>query len=222
MPQGTNVKHSGRIGQSTPIAALKANPTFMKHLRDRIDSGPISNFCAFPTGTGFSGQDADEQVVVIARQHPIIFLPQFLTIIVLIVLAFILPSAVSGLGLEAGVTTAFSIGSFLMLMLAAMTLSFDVFIRWYFGVNIITNKRIIDVDYLNVMHHRFSETRLANIEDVTHKVIGILGMIFHYGTVYVQTAGSQNEFEFDNVPDPNLIQDALMDLLEIDRRNNGR
>jgi hypothetical protein len=222
MPVSNTENTSGRVGQSAPVANRTLSPTFMKQIANKIDVGSLSTFCAFPSGTNFSGQDDDEQVVLIVRQHPVVFLSQFLSIAAFIILAFILPGAVKNLGLSVGMSLAISTGLFIMLMLGAYTLSFDTFVRWYFGVNIITNKRIIDVDYTNVMSHKFSETRLEHIEDVTHKVEGILGMIFNYGTVYVQTAGSVNEFEFDNVTTPNIVQDTLMDLLELDEDIHGR
>lgn len=85
-------------------------------------------------------------------------------------------------------------------------------------MSIITDQRIVDVDFSNVLFHRFSEAQLEQIEDVTHTVAGIWGSIFDYGTVYIQTAGSKPEFEFINIPRPRDVQDTLLDLLEMKQK----
>jgi hypothetical protein len=220
MPQNDRVDLNQILVETAKPHSL--SPSFVQRIAPHLDASMMSKFSAFPAGTCFTGQDDNEQVVLIVRQHPAMYIAQFLSIIILIIMAFIFPSAVSKLNMSGGLTVAISIGSFIMLFLSAATLAFDTFIRWFFGANILTNKRIVDVDYTSVMSHKFSETRLEHVEDITHKVVGILGMIFDFGTVYVQTAGSQNEFEFDNVPHPAMVQDTLMDLLELDEDIHGR
>lgn len=224
MPQvivPTRVQQRETIAAATP-ALRSLSPKVLAAISENIDTNPLSNFCAFPHGTNFAGQDDDEHLVLILRQHPAVFLGQYLMILFLIILAFVLPGIWKTMNLGGVATVTLSTGTFLLTILVAMTFSFDVFIRWYFGVNLVTNKRVVDVDFTNVMSHRFSETRLEHIEDVTHKVVGILGMIFNYGTVYIQTAGSQNEFEFNNVIKPAIVQDTIMDLLELDQDIHGR
>jgi hypothetical protein len=87
-------------------------------------------------------------------------------------------------------------------------------------VNIITSDRIVDVDFSNILFHRFSEAQLENIEDVTHSPVGVFSSIFDYGDVYIQTAGENPEFEFKGVPRPRDIQDTLFDLMEM--KQNGK
>ena len=89
------------------------------------------------------------------------------------------------------------------------------FFKWFYSVNIITTQRIIDVDFINAFQHRFSEAQLEKIEDISHEHVGFLGSLFDVGTVYIQTAASNAEFEFQNIPRPRDIQDTLNDLLEM-------
>jgi hypothetical protein len=46
-------------------------------------------------------------------------------------------------------------------------------------------------------------------------VTGLLGSIFDFGSVYIQTAAAQPEFVFEFVPRPREVQDTLLDLLEL-------
>ena len=68
------------------------------------------------------------------------------------------------------------------------------------------------------MNHSMAEAQLERIEDVTHKQLGVIGSVFDVGSVYIQTAGAQNEIEFSNVPRPRDIQDILFDLLELKQK----
>jgi len=87
--------------------------------------------------------------------------------------------------------------------------------KWYFTVNIITDQRVIDVDFDNVLYHKFSEATLEKIEDVSHAPAGLLSSIFDYGDVFLQTAGTEPEFKFKGVPRPRDVQDTLLDLIEM-------
>ena len=95
---------------------------------------------------------------------------------------------------------------------------FLVFVFYYLNIQIITNLRIVDVDQVGLFHHVVSELHIDKIEDVTSEVHGIFGTIFHYGDVFVQTAGTVGKFEFTSVPNPSAIEKLILDLYE---QNSG-
>ena len=78
----------------------------------------------------------------------------------------------------------------------------------------------MDIDFNGVVNHRVSETQLERIEDVSHSPVGVWATIFDFGNVFIQTAGEQREFQFENVPRPRDVQDTILDLLE-EKQNNG-
>ncbi len=43
----------------------------------------------------------------------------------------------------------------------------------------------------------------------------MIGNIFSFGCVYVQTAGKQERFTFDDVPHPDKIEQLIQDLCEV-------
>jgi hypothetical protein len=91
---------------------------------------------------------------------------------------------------------------------------FLIFIIYYLNIQIITNLRIVDIDQVGLFSHRISELHIDKIEDVTSEVNGILGTIFSYGNIYVQTAGTKEHFEFSNVPNPAEIEKLILNLYE--------
>jgi hypothetical protein len=198
-----------------PKRFRKNGQSFLKRLASSPRTIGMHSFGVFPKDVTFASQDTGEDVILVVRQSPFVFIPQYIAVICVMISPLIFFSTLSALNLASGSVIALGIAGTIVAFLVAIAIAFDTFAKWFYSVNIITSTRIVDVDFLDVMHHRFSETRLGNVEDVTHKVAGVFGSLFDYGTVFVQTAGAKPEFEFDNVPRPRDVQDTLLDVLDL-------
>lgn len=170
---------------------------------------PLAAYCYFPDKVDFETRERKEKVVLLLRRHPItnvawilmavlmIFAPLTLSVFPIL---FFLPDnfqfiAVLGWYL---ITTAFVLENFL---------------TWFFNVNIITDERIIDIDFHNLIYKEVSDCKIDNIQDVTYKMGGVVRTIFNYGDVYIQTAAEVPAFEFLAVPVPNKVVRVLQDLM---------
>lgn len=200
-----------------PKKYSKAKMSFIDRISGDVSSSGSRVFCAFPPGVSFNGQDEGEDIVLMFRQHPASLLSKFLITFLLLLMALFSPAFLKALGFEAG--AGLSLGLSLIFFLISVTYATDSYLKWFFSVNIVTSDRIVDVDFSNILFHRFSEAQLENIEDITHSPVGILSSIFDYGDVYIQTAGQNPEFEFKGVPRPRDIQDTLFDLMEMKQEN---
>lgn len=89
-----------------------------------------------------------------------------------------------------------------------------IWIIYYLNIQIITSLRVVDISQVGLFSHVISELHIDKIEDVTSEVDGILGTIFDYGMVLIQTAGTQERFEFNNVPHPAQIEKIVLNLYE--------
>lgn len=98
---------------------------------------------------------------------------------------------------------------YLMYLMAGIM---TIWILYYLNYQIITNERLVDVDQKNLLFHSTTEIHIAQIEDVSSEIKGVLGNLFNYGHVYVQTAGTKTRFEFDYIPDPNAVVKQVLDL----------
>lgn len=87
------------------------------------------------------------------------------------------------------------------------------FLSWYFNVGVITNHRIVDIDFYNILYKEVSEANVSKVEDVTSTVGGFFGSFFSFGNVFVQTAGTEKNIEFLNVPNPTDIVSLINDLI---------
>lgn len=161
------------------------------------------------------GQDHDEVTQYVFRRSFITNLDWiFVTILLLLTpLAANTILVFAGSEVEEVITPffAFALNSFWYLF--TFGFAFQCFLNWFFNLYIITNKRIVDIDFLGFLYKNISETSLDNIEDVTSTVGGATRVIFNYGTVKIQTAGQQREFEFTDVSNPSKVRDIIADIV---------
>lgn len=181
--------------------------------RSFIANATIKNdhsFMSFPMNSDFHGREDGENIVLIIRSHWIVYLPQAISAVLVFLAPWILLALIPGLKS--------SIAMFLALLITGLisgiSIAIGAFLKWFYNVSIITDQRVIDLDFPNIMSHMMSEAQLDKIEDVSHKQLGLLGSFFDVGTVYVQTAGTSQNIEFQNVPRPRDVEDILVDLLE--------
>lgn len=80
---------------------------------------------------------------------------------------------------------------------------------YYMDIWVVTNKRIIDIDYQRLFDRNIAILRLDRVQDITTHVQGIVGTLLRYGSVNVQTAGSDKEFVIDQIANPEALRDAI-------------
>lgn len=180
--------------------------SFMENITLKNDH----SFKSFPKGLKFHGQEQEEQVILIIRSHWIIYVPQILLAILVLVLPWVLGAIAPVIFKSVIIFLSLLITS----LLTGASILVSAIVKWYYNVDMITDQRVVDLDFPNIMAHTMSETQLEHIEDVTQKQLGLLGSIFDVGTVYIQTAGSNQNIEFTNIPRPRDVQEILSDLLE--------
>jgi len=193
-----------------PKKFRKLDQSFLEHLQERNNSF----FNSFPKGLTFHGKEKDENIILVVRSHWIVYVPFISAAFLIILFPLLFGFMMSGL--------TNNIVLFLALFISCLTIALTIiiygFVRWFYNVNIITDQRIIDLDFTSVVSHSLAEARLEKIEDITHKQPGVIGSLFDVGTVYFQTAGATPEIEFNNIPRPRDVQDILYDLLESKKR----
>lgn len=192
----------------------KTGKTFVKRLAKSMNSGAFDSFSAFPPEVSFNGQDDKEDIILLIRKHPASYILKFFLFIALLFFPLLFLTIMKTLMGE-DMSYVLWIGSSLVFLLLALTVLMDTYFKWFYSVNIITTERIVDVDFNDVLHHKYAEAQLEKIEDVSHRPVGILSSLFDYGDVNIQTAGTKPEFVFDSVPRPRDVQDTLLDLLEL-------
>ena len=163
----------------------------------------------------FSQQD-DEKIYVVVRQHWIVLIKK-LVVWFIFALALALFRKYGLLWFPGLFDNDYGKVVTLFVQIYTLFLTLSLFLIWllyYLNVQIITSLRIVDIDQVGLFFHEVSELHIEKIEDVTSDISGILGTIFNYGDVFVQTAGTKDRFEFSDVPNPGAINKLVLDLYE--------
>lgn len=170
-----------------------------------------SSFTENPTGIYFAEQEQGEEILLLLRRHFITNLPWMLTALFFAILPISFPFAFATLPI-----TPPQPGTIALLLLFYYLVLFGFvlvkFTLWYFHTGIVTTRRLIDIDLHGILYRQVSETKNKNIEDVSYDQIGFVRSLFNYGDVHVQTAGAENNIEYDRVPRPSIVADIIGDL----------
>ncbi|MBU0979009.1 MAG: hypothetical protein ABIJ03_03115 [Patescibacteria group bacterium] len=206
---------------SQPMPQVERVRVVHKHRRREIDdyssvmklekpsSNPLSWFLPKPIRMGFSTQSAGESIILLLRQHPVTQIPWLLTVL----LASLIPAIFSPLQFMGFLPANFKMAVYLGWYLMVIGFTLESFLKWFFNVYIITDERIIDVDFISLIYKNISAAKIDKIEDTTATTGGFLASIFNYGTVTIQTAAEQREFEFERVPQPNKVITLINELI---------
>jgi membrane protein YdbS with pleckstrin-like domain len=170
---------------------------------------PFEAYCPRPMNVFFDSQERAEQVILLLRRHPVTQIPWILIAIGL----FFAPILFSLVPFFNFLPARFSVAALILWYLLVTGFVIESVLTWFFNVYIITDERIIDVDFLSLIYKNISAAKIDNIEDVTAETGGAVRSIFNFGTVKIQTAGANAEIAFEDVPHPSKVTRLLNELL---------
>ncbi len=183
---------------------------------ERTIMTPLTSFAVSPDGIKFETQEEEERVVLFLRQHLIVLLGPFLLVLLLATSPVILfPFLFRYLMLPIEIPTGYIVVGTAFWYVVTFGFALMSFLRWFFNIYIVTDKRIVDIDFIHLLYKEFSEARLDRIQDISYKSSGIFSVFFDYGDAYVQTAGGDlPNIEFLAVPKPARVVEMISELLE--------
>ncbi len=161
----------------------------------------------------------DEKVIMVIRPHWIVLVGRTLLCLLFVVILFAFDKYVPMFFpkiAEAPIINYVNVFKTLYLMLLVLGV-FLVFSLYNLNYSIITNKRLIDIYQTGLFRRKVAELTFHTVEDVTSTVSGIFGTVFGYGNIVVQTAGEKDQFFLNNVPNPQAIEKAIYDQVELNR-----
>lgn len=177
--------------------------------REKACSNPYSAFAPKPIHTKFESQDQGEQIVLLVRQHPIMNLRWMFFALVL----GLAPLILRYIPVIDFFPERFQFMTMVAWYVLILGYVLENFLSWFFHVNIITDERVIDIDFMSLLYKRISSAKIDNIEDVTSSVGGFLGSFINYGNVEIQTSAELREFIFDNIPQPEKVTRLLNEMI---------
>lgn len=167
----------------------------------------------------FPGQREGETIILFLRRHWFIFFMRLLLIIVSVISLIIIYY------LFIFFNSNFQESEYYNLLLFGESLAtlfiwnffFILWLDYYLDAWIVTNERIINIEQRGFFMRNISELKLTKIQDVTSEIIGVIPSLLNYGNIYVQTAAEKERFTFIQIPNPNKVKNAIVQLQEKER-----
>jgi len=159
------------------------------------------------------------------RRHPIVFAGPVFIFLVLAAIPFAAKTVILGGEALALPHPLLEIGLKLLVSiyyLGIWIFFFSQFTDYYLDINIVTNDRILDINQKGLFGRVVAELDLTRVQDVHSEIKGIIPTMLNYGTVEIQTAGGEQNFIFEQVPNPHAVRQRIIELAALDRKREAR
>ena len=173
----------------------------------------FSSFSLNPTDVSFENQEKDEKILLFVRKSKILNLKWIgvaigLTVAPLFIIFLIDWTLLLGL-----VSFKYVFYFAALYFLVVVAYAYVNFITWYFNIALITNLRVIDVDFVGLIYKNIAITKLSLVQDVSSTQVGVVRNMFNYGDILVQTAGNVDNFIFEAAPNPEKASRIIENLI---------
>jgi len=186
----------------------KVKKSGAKTVADIFPQGGVFSAFVVRPKVRFQAQEPGEEVVLLLRRHWITNLPWFLEAILMILgplaLKFISPFTFLPLR--------FQLVAVIIWYLLVIGFVFEKFLSWYFNVYIVTNKRVVDLDFYNIIYYNQAQADLNQITDMNITVSGVVRLLFNFGDLVIETAAEAPNLEFSAVPNPRKVMEIIEQL----------
>ena len=185
---------------SQAAAKKSSKKSWKKQEISQSYSTPLTAYLLHPKDIRFETQEEDEEVILFMRQHIIVLLPKLILGIVILLAPFVIFPFLYPVFRNPNRNTCriHHCRNSVLVWLRHSDFSFTVFLQWYFNIFIVTDKRIIDIDFLYLLYKKFAEAQLFRIQDVSFRTGGITATMFNFGDVLIQTAGELPNFVLES------------------------
>lgn len=196
---------------------LESQPDKTRMSSEEKTTSFLASFSLNPKNITFQNQEDDEEILLFLRRHLITNLPWLLISIFLTFLPLALPILFPFLSQSIPFLSSLPKNYVLAISIFYYLLVFGYFLvnfmTWYFNVFIVTQKRVIDIDFADLVYHNVALTKLDLIQDIDYTQAGFIRSLFNYGDLFVQTAGDKPNFEARAIPYPSKAAQLIEDLI---------
>lgn len=161
------------------------------------------------------GLKKEEKIVLFTRKHWVSFLPACLIILIAFFLPWIILLFLLFSGFELfGVPLLLIIMMMSIYYLIILEVTLILWISYYCDFLIVTHRSIIRIDQNGIFDRQITEISLLRVQEGNSEIKGVLGTLFGFGDIVIQTASEKEKAVFENFPNPYEINQKILDLHE--------
>lgn len=171
----------------------------------------------------FPGRREGEKIVLVLRRHWAILVGHTLISLSLLLVPIVVGALFNFLveDFTSSIYYPFLLVAFFLFLMFFWVYFFLGWVDYYLDVWIVTNDRIVNIEQNGLFNRVVSEQKLYRVQDVTAEARGFLSTVLNYGNVYIQTAGEQVRFVFEQVPQPYQIKKVILEYNELALRQEA-
>ncbi len=184
---------------------------------EQTDLKPVhlfTTYCQSPRGVSFAEQENDEPIILFLRRDFITNVPWIISTIALIFIPYLIRFIF--------VSTSFSLFSlpdnisFILISfyyLIVLGFVFANLASWFYNIGLVTDRRGIDIDFLDLTAINVATASLPDIKDVEYTQAGFAQSFFDYGDVRLRIEATGEVFVFEKVPRPTEIAGIISKII---------
>lgn len=179
-----------------------------EHKKNKKHNHPhtFSAYCENPSSVTFADRLEGEEILLLLRKHFVTNIPWMIKAVALSLVPLIIAMVIFFEFISIDfLPPNYAVISLLFYYFIVFGYVFVNYLTWFYNVSLVTNERIVDVDFSQIVFENVAATKLTQVEDVHYSQIGVIRSIFDYGDVVLQTAGTLPNFDFLAVPHPERV-----------------
>lgn len=158
-----------------------------------------------------------EKVLLKLHRHPLVLFLELFPFCILLGVPSLLSFALTTIQVDIVQSDLFLFGFSLLrdiFYLYIFLFIFYIFFAHYLDIWIVTENHIVNIEQKTLFYRSIAEQEIDRIQDITAEIKGPFQTLFNYGTIYIQTAGTQERFIFKDVAHPHHIVTTITKLLD--------
>jgi len=163
-----------------------------------------------PKPKHFKEQFDGEETLLVFRKHPIVMRKGLILAAFGMLVGPLYTLILTYFDKSSPPTIAFFFGSMVASFILALILIFPWWVRWYFSVYIMTNKRFIQ-QTRSLLQVNVVDIGLDQIQMINYQIAGLEETVLHFGTIVVQTY--VGDLVIKQVHHPGKVQAKMVHIL---------
>lgn len=205
----------------------KESEQIKKILGDNCPRNLWGSFVFTPEKLRFESQHEAEEVILLGRRHPI----TNLWWLALVSIGLVVPMFWAEFPFFTVLTEVTMVKVTILWYLSIIFYVILNFLLWFYNVYIVTDERLIDVDFTGLLSKVVNIADLDDLVDVNYSQHGLVDSLFNMGDVIVQTSSEQktpdasgelSAFTFEEIANPDKVAQVISQLIDNEEEENRR